>query len=182
MKNRPKSKTKTPTKHDTDSWLTANALACVTGRDRRTLSKDCAGLPAKIIRGRRCYRLADVQAVVNARRHTVESAADLKKAVLEQQYRKLKLETDIKLRKLLHQDVLQKIFAEHFAEISRVLETRLEREYPSLVCNLDLVGCRAKGKQLNDAIRAELYKIVTKIEELSERPYEAPKELQMATA
>lgn len=73
-----------------------------------------------------------------------------------EEWRKLKIANDAKEGALIPRSVVAESVRKLAGQFTKLLDAKLENEYPAAVAGLDVPGARAFGKRLNDEIRAEV--------------------------
>ena len=145
------------TRREQPKLYSVTALSRLTGADRKTIDKAIARAqikPGGRHGGRALYELEPIQDALAAKPDKT-----LKDEKLAEEIRKLRILNDEREGKLINRATVATSATQFVAECARLLTQALENEFPALVQGLDIAGCRVKGKQLNDRIRAEIYKL-----------------------
>ena len=85
-----------------------------------------------------------------------QAAASLRERKTFEEWRKLKIRNDREEAGLIAREVVRATAKKLVRKFRRLLDAKLENEYPAAVAGLDVPGARIYGKKLNDEIRAEI--------------------------
>jgi hypothetical protein len=85
----------------------------------------------------------------------VKGDLSLKDQKLNEEIRKLRIANDLKEKELVRRSLVIEAHAKMAEQVRKLLEQKLENEYPGLVAGLDTAQARVFGKRLHDSIIQE---------------------------
>jgi hypothetical protein len=145
-----------PNMKSPESYDTMKQAAAGMGLNLSTLKKaKAAGCSA--FRGSRVYR-KELEAWLKEHKDeivTTASKEDVQIEKLLEEVRKLRIANDLKEKELVRRSLVIEAHAKMAEQVRKLLEQKLENEYPGLVAGLDVAQARVFGKRLHDQIVSE---------------------------
>lgn len=132
--------------------LSINALAEQTGFDRRTIRKRLVEAGMFPLDGHTRAEILDA-----LKPKSGDKPGDsIKEKLVFEQWRKFRIRNDVDEGILIPRSYVAATVRRLGGKFTRLLDDKLENEYPAAIGGLDVPAAREYGKRLNDAIRAEV--------------------------